>query len=255
MFKHINVMLSKKKDYYKKFQGKNLLLFVVIISIQIGCSPVPMIQSPRVKSAVSLGMNSIADKKIDADINPYYLKLGILNRIEISGFVMPFITSSAVTGNIKVFLFEYGKPTLFKNVSTAIFTGKKIVLGEWDKSNTVYAGPIFATRQTFDNSEIELIFQPAYYRNDINSSWDDGSGKYELISGLHLNGGFINTLNSNPDNRFSFDLLFGAGYKYTISNYTKNLHHDTVTVVNTSNRSYNNWVWQFGLAFNWKSRR
>ncbi len=265
----------------------NLKLFLsflpaVITAIMCNCSPVPMLQSPRVKSNFSIGTNLIFDQYYvnwfvnapisrnygnhssadtinrcwdynvkEPHINPYWVKFGIHKRVEIGGMVLPYLWYGyIINGNLKVFLFEHGSPSYFRNVSYALFGGGNATRGEWDKETAAYIGAIFGTRHSGKHQEIEFILQPSYYQQKLHSYPDDGAQEIGNIDGLQLNFGTIFTPYKTDNS--DMEIVIGGVYRYVKKNDWKMVYDNKVISNVKDVRLYTRWVAQVGVTINFK---
>ncbi|NLD91353.1 MAG: hypothetical protein GX639_01665 [Fibrobacter sp.] len=227
---------------------KNIgLLLVIIITavivMSIGCSPAPMIQSAHVNSAVKTGFNVTGGQNIE-DVSPYYTAFGIKDRVELTASFYPRIIGASA--NIKIFIAERGNKGLFRNMAVAVFSGGKLSSGILDKCKSANAGIIVSTIDHGYNGDMELVFQPSFFRLiDREHDLED----HFRVDGLHLNCGTIFTIDPNRQNRFSSDIRLGVGYQLALQ--IKNYVPETSIVKST----YNGCFFQFGFDFNWKSDR
>lgn len=240
-------IFMKAKKYFKT------LIVIPIVAAFYQCSPAPMLQSPRVKSNISKGISATWDKHNDGtmgayEIDPFNLKIGFFDRVQIGGIFFP-LNHNHIIGNIKIFVNEHGKLTLFKNVSYALFGGIKEYGSDlWGERN-VYAGAILATRHRFKKHEIELILQPSYFRMDFES---DGACKgiqpCSNADGLQINFGTIYTLYNTT--KMNMELTMGTMYRYFNNNEYKMNNNCSPKGKDLS--LYNKFVIQGGIIFNFK---
>lgn len=235
------------------------LIVTVIITTLCGCSPAPMLQSPRVKTNISCGISGMWDKhngdgESCYDIRPLSLKFGFFDRVDVSGTYKPF-NHYFKAGNIKIFIGEHGKPSLFKNVSYALFGGIKAFGSSFYDERNVYAGAIFATRQAFRKSEIELILQPSYF--NMAYEWigerPEGRQPKSKADGMQINFGTIYTPYNSQ--RINLELTLGAMYRYTKNNEFKMYYNESQILVGKDLSLYNKWVIQGGAIINLKFKR
>lgn len=238
----------KAKKYLKS------LIVVPIIAALYQCSPAPMLQSPRVKSNISRGISATWDKHNDGtmgtyEIDPFNLKIGFFDRVEIGGIFIP-LNHNHIIGNIKIFVNEHGKLTLFKNVSYALFGGIKEYGSDlWGERN-VYAGTILATRHRFKKQEIELILQPSYFRMDFESGSFSEGRPYSKADGLQINFGTIYTLYNTK--KMNMEFALGTMYRYINNNEYK--MNSNYSPEGKDLSLYNKFVIQGGISFNFKFR-
>lgn len=243
-----------------------IILTAVAIILSIDCSPAPMIQSAHVNSSVKTGINVTASGMNGGyeDFNPYYLALGIKDRVELSASFYPFfpVLVLGASANMKIFLFERGNEGLFRNIATAVFSGGKTTSGERETCSSANAGIIVSTIYKGDRKDIELVFQPSFFRLIETDSYESGQGieDYTRVDGLHFNCGAIFNIDPNRDNRFSFGVRTGGGYQLALHTKSTQWAWNNELKCYTpglalQNSDYNAWFIEFGLDFNWKSRR
>ncbi len=171
-----------------------IIIITAVIMMSIGCSPVPMIQSAHVHSAVKTGFNVTGGHNIE-DFNPYYTAFGIKDRVELTASFYPRIVGASA--NIKIFIAERGNEGLFRNIAAAVFSGGKLSSGILDKCKSANAGIIVSTIDHGYNGDMELVFQPSFYR--LVDRGHDLEDHYR-VDGLHLNCGTIFTIDPNRQN-------------------------------------------------------
>ncbi len=238
--------------------NKYLTSFIVIVVITIlcHCSPAPMLQSPRVKSNISFGVSGMWDKHNGTDgeniyeIHPLNLKFGFFNRVSISGIYIPY-SLFIRGGDIKIFINEHGKPSLFKNVSYALFSGIKVYGSDLYSERNAYIGTIFATRHRFNQQEIELILQPSYFNMKYERTLENIEKRHQSkADGMQINFGTIYTpFNSS---RLNLEITMGAMYRY-INNNKFEIYYDESQKPKAKDLSlYSRWVIQTGVILNIK---
>ena len=251
-------------------------LSVICMAIIYGCSPAPLLQSPRVKSNAAIGSNFIFDghyeklylnapvqsiyggedtirRQWDYDekylhLNPYWLQFGIFNRVGIGGMLFPNLKGYYVSGSVKVFLFDYGNPLYFRNVSCALFGGGYSEEYDRDREYSYHAGVIIGTRHTINHQEFEIILQPSFYKQKVDEySYDDVTIEGD-IDGIHVNFGTILTPWYNS--RWGVDILIGGVYRWVRKNSWEFSYGKQTLLENAQVREYHSWVAQFGVSFN-----
>jgi hypothetical protein len=216
------------------------MVYVTVICLFIvGCSPVPLIQSPRITPGFSIGASMkysgphsdnsaeemirtkktfIADERI-----PAVISIGIKDRIEISGMAAPYLWYGYLwTGNLKLKCIETGNGN-FKNIASAIFVGSTGYYGEHEEMSNYYGGISASTMLHYLKSDIELVIQTSYAKE-----WKQA---FELrdnywIHWLQPAAGII----INPfENNWAY-LSFGLNYSYPLKstvNYYINFDFDS----------------------------
>jgi hypothetical protein len=152
-----------------------VILISSIAQLLIGCSPIPLIQSPRIdtKLAVSAsiknsGVNNVntaeesirkKEKFIVDEKVPCFFTVGIKNRFEFSCMVFPYLYYGMMwQGNAKANIFDIGTSD-FKNLASAIFVGSAGYYGEHEKVATWYGGLSFGTLAHIGSCEFEFVAQ------------------------------------------------------------------------------------------------
>lgn len=219
-----------------------IIIIVVAIIMSIGCSPAPLIQSAHVNSVFKTGIN-VTGAFHAVDFNPYYLAFGIKDRVELSASLYPVGASA----NMKIFIVECGNEGLFRNIATAVFSGGKTIITGIGTCGSANAGIILSTLYHGDNGDVELVFQPSVFR--IVETYYSGDFDHHRGDGLHVNCGTFLTIDPNRENRFSSGIRMGVGYQQVIKTID---YHPEVSNIDPY---HNEWLFEFGIDFNWKSGR
>jgi len=219
----------------------SIVIIAATIIMSIGCSPAPMIQSAHVNSDFKTGMN-FTSAFHSMDLNPYYLAVGIKERVELSGAY--FLLGGSA--NMKIFIAEWGNKGLFRNVATAVFAGGKTSLWESTRWKYVNGGIIISTCLHGDDGDVELVFQPSFFRT-VNTVHEEGP--YHLRGdGVNINCGTILTLDPNRKNTFSSGIRLAVGYQHFMK--TKDYYPENTRL----DPYYSEWFFEVGLDFNWKAK-
>jgi hypothetical protein len=188
-----------------------MLLYAVLAVVSVFyflCAPAAPIQSPRIVSTISVSSSAIYSptkytlyengKKTFA-YRPYDSRgmvilgnilpvphLGIAKRIELSGYMLPvlgeYITNYGI--GTKVFLFDAGQYTLFRNVAVAVCGNLNKLDGEWDEMEFHQAGLIFGTRIPYEKGELEFVFIPSYFYHSTETHPGEATGIYLHEKGI-----------------------------------------------------------------------
>lgn len=196
------------------------------VLILLKCSPIPLIQSPRITSrfAVSTSIKTsgelntnraepeIRSKKrfVVDEKNPFFITLGFHNRLELSGVVLPYIRYGVIwQGNIKLALFTLGEEQRFRNMAAALFAGTAGYKGEHEDKSNYYAGLSIGSVTRCGPGEVELVVQSsASYEEEI--GFED-NGRY-TIYWLQPAFGII----YRPEKLRIIELNFGINYSHPI---------------------------------------
>ena len=127
-----------------------------------------------------------------------------------------------------------------------LFSGGKATITGIGTYRYVNAGIILSTLYHGNKWDAELVFQPSFCR--IVETYYSGDYDHHRGDGLHVNCGTIVTFDPNPENRFSSGIRIGVGYQQFIK--TKDYHPEVLTIDPYDNE----WLFEFGLDFNWKSK-
>jgi hypothetical protein len=168
-----------------RMKKASVAIMCLIISL-ISCSPVPLIQSPRIKPGLSVSASikesgpekapyideRTKQKRYFAthELLPVSFAIGIARRLELSGMAFPYPYPMAFqfpppnwlwSGNVKLNLFDVGKGN-FRNCAAAVFGGTNGYYGEHEDVFNYYAGASCGTMANFANTDIEFVLQSSY---------------------------------------------------------------------------------------------
>jgi hypothetical protein len=158
----------------------------------VRCSPIPLIQSPRIDSKFAInasiknsgvsGINSaepdirskqrfVADERI-----PVFISIGIRDRVELSGVVFPYWLYGLMwQGNVKVALFDLNREKRFGNLAAALFSGSTGYGGEHENKTNVYGGLSAGSQVPAGPGSLELVLQTSVsYEHEVefeNTDW------------------------------------------------------------------------------------
>jgi hypothetical protein len=160
----------------KKTSSRFLIAMVSVVVPLVACSPIPLIQSPRIDSKFAVS-GSIKTSGINNSINfadedirkkdrfvvdetiPMFITIGIRNRVEFSGVIFPYYVYGPLwQGNAKVNLFDIGKAN-FKNLASALFIGSTGYYGEHEDKLSYYGGMSLGTIVKTGIGEFEFVAQ------------------------------------------------------------------------------------------------
>lgn len=261
------------------------ILFIIVIITFSNCESVQQVQSARVRSGFSLGMNAFlsSDNELYRPIDsqsaysimkesdlfgyPYYFNVGLYDRVAVNftGFPMVPILLIYEIG-LKVKCFDYGESILFKNVTIAVSGSIYGYKQEWGWTSQKWAGLILSTSHRFSNLDLELILNPYYLKTLYEDNYED-SDLNERLESFNVATGFVLQFDNNRTNRFSFEIKAGCYWKYVFdshyayndtniyANYTsiyakKNVHFHQDDYLHGNNYGIN-----CGIAFNWFKKK
>jgi hypothetical protein len=240
----------------------NLSVTTIIIAVIAGCSPAPMIQSPRVTSAFSVGVAAVMEERTTIDRNhleetqnrikeylpwfePYVVRFGIARRVELSGYLLPYLWHGLIGNiNVKAHLLEHGSSGLFRNGAYALFGGASGYNGEWEDNSCYWVGCIAGTSTPLGKGELELVVQPSVHFWN-HRSWNDNGVTYTgQIKGAQVAAGVL----LSPFSRKILELNCGASWRYIHDNDWKRTA-DSVTVKSIDEITPGEWIVQGALIF------
>jgi hypothetical protein len=264
------------------------LLFTILMILVFGfpaathCQTNNQLQSARVYSGFSLGMYAGLQEYTYVDYQrwdndalftynvckskmmsgfPYYFRSGIRNRVELryTGFILiPYIVFVDLGVNVKCF--EYGKMSMFKNI-TLTLSGN---LGGGSGGNEKWGGLIISTTHRFRTIEIEMVLEPFYSNYDEHYD-DDEHGREKRMESFNLSSGVVTRLNFNPENRFYFEIRTGLNWQYVYDSHYLLYRDDYNRSTMKTDRKImihsddffngNNFGGNVSIAFNWLRKK
>jgi hypothetical protein len=166
----------------ERMKKASVAVMCLIISLT-ACSPIPLIQSPRIKPGLSVSASIKESGVIKAaytdertkqkryfathELLPASFAIGIARRLELSGMAFPYPYPMSFhfpppnwlwSGNAKLNLFDIGKG----NFATAVFGGTNGYYGEHEDVFNYYAGASCGTMANVANTDIEFVLQSSY---------------------------------------------------------------------------------------------
>jgi hypothetical protein len=215
----------KKATWIVSKEG--LVALLILCGCIVGCSPVTQIRSSRIDSNFSMhtgfkyygndeyriqwGANT--EKTTAILPEPQYnvlfntgFKFSFSRHAEVGLIFFPFPYYSLLGFELKIPVASFGKPSLFRNLGIAPYAGFTFQSGEWSGYGSAWFGTALGTIANLNNSDIELVLQPA-----ISYADDSYQPAGFTVSGSGLTA--VTGTGQATIERSAFELSLGAIYR------------------------------------------
>jgi len=192
-------------------------------------------------------VNMLEDDEAHAFSLLPYPSWGIMNRIELSGYLVPGPPSFLFTagGGIKVNIFDFkGQKKLFRDLALAVTAVGNSMSMEWENINSIHGGLIVGTYHALKVSELELVFISSATKVSVTSYSGTDSEKSVLQYAVDLGLGvlFWPTAHTNRIN-----ICGGFFYRIPVSEH---IHCESEYYKTSVEKKVSPWIFQTALTVN-----